>query len=114
MLVGKCRVQTAVIGHVDSELPVVLPMEAIEVDDFRTCHADQTYWCGTWLGGYGHQLNTKLYTDRACQVAHIPAPEHTSTCTRRAAGVSSADHLHIKQGSLTWLGQVGERGSGRR
>ncbi|AEM85846.1 competence protein CoiA family protein [Streptomyces violaceusniger] len=56
-------------------------------------------------GGCGHQLVTKLYTDRACHFAHVPDPEHTSTCARKAAGVSSADHLYIKQGLLTWLAE---------
>ncbi|WPO76200.1 hypothetical protein [Streptomyces sp. KN37] len=103
MALDKRRVQTAVIGHADSELPVVLPMEAIELDDFRTRHAGQTFWCGTWLGGCGHQLFNKLYIDRACHFAHVPDPEHTSTCARKAAGVSSADHLYIKHGLLDWL-----------
>lgn len=105
MALDKRRVQTAVIGHADSELPVVLPMEAIELDDFRARHAGQTYWCGVWLGGCGHQLTTKLYTDRACHFAHVPDPEHTSTCARKAAGVSSADHLYIKHGLLNWLAE---------
>ncbi|MET9669405.1 hypothetical protein ABZY19_29215 [Streptomyces sp. NPDC006475] len=103
MAPDKRRVQTAVIGHADSELPVVLPMEAIELDDFRARHADETYWCGVWLGGCGHQLTTKLYNDRACHFAHRPDPEHTSACARRASGVSSADHLYIKHGLLGWL-----------
>lgn len=103
MALDRRRVQTAVIGNADSELPVVLPMEAIELDDFRAHHAGQTYWCGVWLGGCGHQLFTKLYTDRACHFAHGPDPEHTSTCARKAAGVSSADHLYIKQGLLAWM-----------
>ncbi|WP_432066252.1 hypothetical protein [Streptomyces sp. C10-9-1] len=95
--------QTAVIGHADSELPVVLPIEAIELDDFRARHAGETYWCGVWLGGCGHQLTTKLYTDRACHFAHVPDPEHTSSCARKASGVSSADHLYIKHGLLDWM-----------
>ncbi|WP_331734786.1 competence protein CoiA family protein [Streptomyces sp. NBC_00887] len=78
-------------------------MEAIELDTFRARHAEETYWCGMWLGGCGHQLTTKLYTDRACHFAHVPDPEHTSACTRKAAGVSSADHLYIKHGLMTWL-----------
>lgn len=69
MALDKRRVQTAVIGHADSERPVVLPMEAIELDDFRARHTGQTYWCGVWLGGCGHQLVTKLYTDRACSLS---------------------------------------------
>ncbi|MGJ5763128.1 competence protein CoiA family protein [Streptomyces galbus] len=103
MALDKRRVQTAVIGNADSELPVVLPMEAIELDDFRVRHAGQTYWCGMWLGGCGHQLFIKLYTDRVCHFAHGPDPEHTSTCARKASGVSSADHLYIKHGLLNWL-----------
>lgn len=63
MALDKRRVQTAVIGHADSGLPVVLPIEAIELDGFRARHTDQTYWCGVRLGGCGHQLVTKLYTD---------------------------------------------------
>ncbi|MFE6904101.1 hypothetical protein ACFVFJ_46150 [Streptomyces sp. NPDC057717] len=105
MTLDRRRVQTAVIGHADSELPAVLPMEAIELDDFRACHIGQTFWCGTWLNGCGHQLFTKLYTDRACHFAHGPDPEHTSTCARKAAGVSSADHLYIKQGLLAWMAE---------
>ncbi|MEU2625177.1 competence protein CoiA family protein [Streptomyces sp. NPDC007157] len=80
-------------------------MEAIELDDFRARHTGQTYWCGTWLNGCGHQLFTKLYTDRACHFAHRPDPEHTSSCARKAAGVSSADHLYIKHGLLAWMAE---------
>lgn len=105
MALDKRRVQTAVIGHADSEIPVVLPMEAIEVDDFRARHAGETYWCGVWLGGCGHQLTNKLYKDRACHFAHVPDPEHTSTCARKASGVSSADHLYIKLGLLHWMAE---------
>ncbi|MFE5039251.1 hypothetical protein [Streptomyces sp. NPDC056683] len=80
-------------------------MEAIELDDYRARHTGQTFWCGTWLNGCGHQLFTKLYTDRACHFAHGPDPEHTSTCARRAGGVSSADHLYIKHGLLAWMAE---------
>jgi hypothetical protein len=38
-------------------------MEAIELDAFRRRYADHSFWCGTWLGGCGGQLTTKLYTD---------------------------------------------------
>ncbi|MFD9566124.1 hypothetical protein [Streptomyces sp. NPDC059994] len=105
MALDRRRVQTAVIGHADSELPVVLPIEAIELDDFRARHDGETYWCGVWLGGCGHQLTTKLYTDRACHFAHMPDPEHTSTCARKASGVSSADHLYVKHGLLNWMAE---------
>lgn len=35
MAVDKRRVRTAVVGHADPKLPLALPMEAIELDDFR-------------------------------------------------------------------------------
>ncbi|MFF3958432.1 hypothetical protein ACFYY1_35240 [Streptomyces sp. NPDC001890] len=105
MALDRRRVQTAVIGHAESEDPVVLPMEAIELDNFRERHTGQSYWCGVWLGGCGHQLTTKLYTDRACHFAHVPDPEDTSACGRQAAGVASADHLYIKHGVLEWLAE---------
>lgn len=63
------RVQTAVIGHAESEDPVVLPREATELDSFRERHSGQSYSSGGWLGGCGHQLTTKLYTDRSCSLS---------------------------------------------
>ncbi|MFI6063182.1 hypothetical protein [Streptomyces sp. NPDC051286] len=105
MALDRRRVQTAVIGHAESEDPVVLPMEAIELDSFRERHTGQSYWCGVWLGGCGHQLTTKLYTDRSCHFAHLPDPGGTSACGRKAAGVASADHLYIKHGVLKWLAE---------
>ncbi|MFI8284633.1 hypothetical protein ACIF84_16440 [Streptomyces albidoflavus] len=59
----KRRLRTAVVGNTDSDLPVTLPKEAIELDGFRAHHADQTFWCGVWLGSCGHGLVNKLYTD---------------------------------------------------
>ena len=100
MALDQRRVQTAVIGDADSESPVVLPVEAIEVEEFRRLHTADTYWCGLWLGGCGSQLSTKLYQDRACHFAHRPGPH---TCRRRFSGVSSADHLFIKRSLLDWL-----------
>ncbi|MFF4353789.1 hypothetical protein [Streptomyces sp. NPDC001530] len=55
--------QTAVLGNVESEEPLMLPMEAIELDVFRRRHEPDTFWCGLLLGGCGNQLTTKLYTD---------------------------------------------------
>ncbi|MFE7332322.1 hypothetical protein ACFU8W_47225 [Streptomyces sp. NPDC057565] len=105
MALDRRRVQTAVIGYAESEDPVVLPMEAIGLDNFRERHTGQSYWCGVWLGGCGHQLTTKLYTSRVCHFAHLPDPEGTSACGRKASGVASADHLYIKQGVLEWLAE---------
>lgn len=56
-------VQTAVIGDEHSDIPIVLPTEAIELDAFRRIHAHDTFWRGLLLGGCGAQLANKLYVD---------------------------------------------------
>ncbi|MFD7532215.1 hypothetical protein ACFV8E_32250 [Streptomyces sp. NPDC059849] len=84
-------------------------MEAIELDAFRRAHEDDTFWCGTLLGGCGGQLTTKLYTDRACHFAHHPGPDGLPhVCGRRARGVDSADHLYVRSAAAAWLGSRGE------
>ncbi|HLL36673.1 MAG TPA: hypothetical protein VK545_22950, partial [Streptomyces sp.] len=88
-------VQTAVIGHKDSDLPVILPMDAHELDLWRRKHPGCTYWCGLQLGGCGGELSDRRYTTKVCHFAHHPS---APTCHRTANGESSADHLFIKQG----------------
>lgn len=90
-------VQTAVIGDEHSDVPIVLPPEAIELDVFRHTHEGDTFWCGVLLGGCGAQLATKLYVDRQCHFQHFPQPNGApNTCRRPAVGESSADHLYVK------------------
>ncbi|MFF3015466.1 hypothetical protein [Streptomyces sp. NPDC057939] len=101
------QIQTAVLGGADSEEPLILPLEAIEVDAFRQRHEHDTFWCGTLLGGCGSQVTTKLYTDRVCHFAHHPAADGMPHCGRSARGVASADHLYVKAAASAWL-----RGSG--
>ncbi|MGW1364945.1 zinc finger domain-containing protein [Streptomyces chartreusis] len=106
----KRRIQTAVLGDAASEVPLLLPLEAIEVDAFRQEHAGDTFWCGLLLGGCGGQLTTKLYTDRVCHYAHHPDPDGLpQVCGRRARDVASADHLYFKAAALAWLAGRGER-----
>lgn len=69
MRIDKRRIQTAVLGGADSEEPLMLPLEAIELDAFRHRHEQHTFWCGLLLGGCGGQLTTKLYTDRVCSLS---------------------------------------------
>ncbi|MFI1869512.1 hypothetical protein [Streptomyces jumonjinensis] len=90
------QIQTAMLGSASSQEPL-LPLEAIELDAFRHPYTDDTFWCGTWLGGCGRQLTTKLYTDRVCHFAHhADADPHRAPCARRARDVTSADHLYVK------------------
>lgn len=88
-------VQTAVIGDKDSDHPVILPMDAHELDIWRRMHPSYDYWCGLQLGGCGGQLTDRRYTNKVCHFAHhATAP----ICYRTANGESSADHLFIKRG----------------
>jgi hypothetical protein len=57
------QIQTAVLGDAESEAPLMLPLEAIELDVFRRRHSDDTFWCGLLLGGCSGRLTTRLYTD---------------------------------------------------
>ncbi|MFF7249972.1 hypothetical protein ACFZBU_39490 [Embleya sp. NPDC008237] len=104
------RIQTAVLGDADSDEPLLLPLEAIELSAFRRRHQDDTYWCGLLLGGCGGRLTTKLYTDRVCHFSHLPDPDGAPhVCGRHARGVSSADHLYVRSATAAWLEGRGDR-----
>jgi len=104
------RIQTAVLSSAESEEPLMLPMEAIELDMFRHRYEGETFWCGLLLGGCGGQLTTKLYTDRACHFAHHPDPNGLPhVCGRRSRGVDSADHLYVRSAAAAWLAGRGEQ-----
>lgn len=103
------QIQTAVLGSADSEEPLLLPLEAIELDAFRRRYQRDTFWCGLLLGGCGAQLTTKLYTDRVCHFAHHPGLDgQPHICGRRARGISSADHLYVKSAAAVWFRNRGE------
>ncbi|KUM95745.1 hypothetical protein AQI95_43070 [Streptomyces yokosukanensis] len=107
--VDRRQIQTAVLGSADSDEPLMLPMEAIELDAFRHHYDGDTFWCGSLLGGCGGQLTTKLYTDRVCHFAHHADPDGLPhVCGRRARGVNSADHLYVKAAAAAWLTDRGE------
>ncbi|MET7695155.1 hypothetical protein ABZT06_45900 [Streptomyces sp. NPDC005483] len=105
-------VQTAVIGDEHSDVPIVLPTEAIELDGFRRVHAHDTFWCGVLLGGCGAQLAHKLYVDRQCHFQHFPQPDGAPhACRRPRVGESSADHLYVKSAMARSLLEYGRAGS---
>lgn len=97
------RIQTAVIGSSDSDLAIILPMEAMELTRWRQRHPQYTYWCGTLLGGCGERLTDRLYESKVCHFAHHP--HHT--CTRTANGEESADHLFMRRALRSWMGSRG-------
>ncbi|MFF3497303.1 hypothetical protein ACFYWS_38925 [Streptomyces sp. NPDC002795] len=101
------RVQTAVIGDKNSDHPVILPMDAHELDLWRRAHPNYSYWCGNQLGGCGGELSDRRYTKKVCHFAH-----HASTlvCHRTANDESSADHLFIKRGVQRLLDKQQVRG----
>ncbi|MFE5401575.1 hypothetical protein ACFQ9Z_09240 [Streptomyces sp. NPDC056580] len=102
--------QTAVIGSSSSDHPVILPMEAAELEAWRRRHPRYTYWCGYELGGCGGKLMDRLYHDKVCHFAHVAGGP---TCGRAATGESSADHLFIKRGLRDLLSKQGQRGDVR-
>ncbi|MFI8950089.1 hypothetical protein ACIGO6_26620 [Streptomyces sp. NPDC053750] len=95
-------VQTAVIGHRNSDHPVILPMDAWELDRWRKAHPGYSYWCGLQLGGCGGELSDRRYTTKVCHFAHHPT---APVCHRKNNGESSADHLFIKRGVQRLLGR---------
>jgi hypothetical protein len=100
-----------VIGDEHSDVPVVLPTEAIALDGFRRAHAGDTFWCGVLLGGCGAQLAHKLYIDRQCHFQHYPQADGTPhTCRRPRVGESSADHLYVKSAMSQSLLEHGRAG----
>ncbi|WP_381805470.1 hypothetical protein [Streptomyces niveus] len=107
--------QTAVLDNAESEEPVELPAEAVDLELFRAAHVDRTFWCGLWLGGCGGRLTTRLCTDKICHFAHLPdqnAPD--SPCHRingRTSGSGSADHLYIKAALADWMTRHGLSGN---
>jgi hypothetical protein len=100
-------VQTAVIGHKNSDHPVILPMDAWELDRWRKAHPNYSYWCGLQLGGCGGELSDRRYTTKVCHFAHHPT---APVCHRENNGESSADHLFIKRGVQSLLGKRRVRG----
>jgi len=105
-------VQTAVIGDEHSDVPIVLPTEAIELDGFRRSHVHDTFWCGVLLGGCGAQLAHKLYVDRQCHFQHFPQPDGAPhACRRPRVGEASADHLYVKSAMTRSLLDHGRTGS---
>ncbi|MFE8947960.1 hypothetical protein [Streptomyces sp. NPDC007856] len=100
-------VQTAVIGNRNSDHPVILPMDAWELDRWRKAHPHYTYWCGLQLGGCGGELSDRRYTTKVCHFAHHPT---APVCRRRNTGESSADHLFIKRGVQNLLSKRKLRG----
>ncbi|MFB7763503.1 hypothetical protein [Streptomyces xiamenensis] len=97
------------IGHAESEEPIILPMEAIELDAFRRRHVGDTFWCGLLLGGCGARLSSKLYTDRVCHFSHIFDPTGVHVCDRRSRDIASADHLYVRQAAIPWLKARGQQ-----
>ncbi|MFF8841395.1 hypothetical protein ACF08N_01495 [Streptomyces sp. NPDC015127] len=99
--------QTAVVGGKNSEHPVILPMDARELDRWRRKHPNYSYWCGLQLGGCGGELSDRRYTDKVCHFAHHPS---APVCHRTANGETSADHLFVKRGVQRLLQQQKIRG----
>ncbi|SOE56790.1 hypothetical protein SAMN05446589_1094 [Streptomyces sp. OV198] len=100
------KVQTAVFGNSESDVPVFLPMEADDFGTFIRRYPERAFYCGTLLGGCGKKLSPKHYRDRKCHFAHVSA---AANCLRTERDEASADHLYIGQAVATWLRHQGQR-----
>lgn len=102
------RVQTAVLNEVSSYDPVLMPLDRTEALRFREHHdrMDDTFWCGTHLGGCGKQLMNRIGQVKIPDFAHH-ADRVTHVCRRVNLGVGSADHLYIHQELSKWLRGLG-------
>ncbi|GAB3549976.1 dsRNA-specific ribonuclease [Actinopolyspora lacussalsi] len=103
------KVQTAVLRDADSYEPVAMPMDRQDAERIRDHYANLSFWCGTWLGGCGQQLTTKIGRERVPHFAHYP--DSVSACHRRHTDIRSADHLYVHHDISNWLKRQG-KGSG--
>ncbi|MET8946788.1 competence protein CoiA family protein [Streptomyces sp. NPDC004542] len=100
------KVQTAVSGHVGSDLPVFLPMDADDFASFMRLHPERSFFCGTLLGGCGRKLAPKQYRDRKCHFAHVAG---AVDCRRTDGDEAGADHLYIGRALADWLKRQKQR-----
>ncbi|WP_146099105.1 hypothetical protein [Nocardia nova] len=94
--------QTAVLGAPHSMEPVYFPPEYEESVQFRYEHDGERFFCGTYLGGCGGELVTRIsdYYDIVSHFSHLPdAPVCLYKSTHRA-GAAAADHLYIHNGLI--------------
>ncbi|OLZ59446.1 hypothetical protein AV521_45295 [Streptomyces sp. IMTB 2501] len=76
------QIQTSVLGGADSKEPLMLPLEAIELDPFSR-HQRDTFWCGlALLTAYAKQQQGAAAARRA-----------TQECERAAKGAGRARKL---------------------
>lgn len=103
-------VQTAVLGAADSRDPVIMPMTRTEAKRLLEDHPDELFWCGTWLGGCGRKLMSRVGMERIPHFAHWPnRGESRAACYRLHNGRRSADHLFVSRDLSAWAQGCGYR-----
>jgi hypothetical protein len=98
------KVQTAVRGGPDGDVPVFLPYEKQSANRLRENHGPNAFSCGVLLGGCGKLLTLRACDDKKSHFAHRPPVR----CNRIARGESSADHLYIGEALSRWLRKQGQ------
>jgi dsRNA-specific ribonuclease len=85
-------------------------MTRFEALHFLRAHHGTAFWCGTWLGGCGRQLSTRVGMERVPHFAHYPDPQgRLSSCHRSYNGRRSADHLFVNRDLDGWLRTQGRK-----
>lgn len=108
--IDKRLVQTAVVGAAESKDPVIMPMTRFEAQHFLGEYPGADFWCGTWLGGCGRKLTTRVGMERIPHFAHRPVREdRTAICHRRYNDRRSADHLFVNRDLAAWARRRGHR-----
>ncbi|WP_214407390.1 putative dsRNA-binding protein [Pseudonocardia lacus] len=106
----KRLVQTAVVDAATSRTPVIMPMTRFEARQMLDGSPGASFWCGTWLGGCGTRLTTRVGMERIPHFAHRPARngQHTA-CHRQHNDRRSADHLFVDRDLTIWARRHSDR-----
>ncbi|WP_405827349.1 hypothetical protein [Streptomyces sp. NBC_00105] len=87
----KRQIQTAVMGGAALEEPLMLPLEAIELDAFRQRHEHDTFWCGLLLGGCSvHWRRSSTPTGSATSPKDVRVPTGAASSPEKP-GLRPAD-----------------------
>lgn len=87
-----------------------MPMTRFGAIRFLDAHPGALFWCGTWLGGCGRKLQTRVGMERIPHFAHWPTRGGPrSICHRLYNGRTSADHLFVSRDLSTWARRRGHR-----
>ena len=99
------RIQTAVLGGAESEVPLLLPLEAIEVDAFRQRHIEDTFWCGPrsdhvrWTSGWSSRASAPPSATMSVPFTQRAASEQRKAMTSAMSAGSPCLPIRVRTSS---------------